>query len=82
MSQTMLSVRVDLDDKKAFESFCDNMGINVSTAINMYIKAVLRENRIPFEIGNNNAKNEKRNTSKKSDESILSLLDELKASLK
>ena len=82
MSQTMLSVRVDLDDKKAFESFCDNMGINVSTAINMYIKAVLRENRIPFEIGNNNTKNEKRNTSKKSDESILSLLDELKASLK
>ena len=82
MSQTMLSVRVDLDDKKAFESFCDNMGINVSTAINMYIKAVLRENRIPFEIGNNNTKKKKRNTSKKSDESILSLLDELKASLK
>lgn len=30
--------------------FCSNVGLNTSTAINLFVKAVLRENRIPFEI--------------------------------
>ena len=50
MNQSMLSVRVSLDDKKDFEDFCSKAGINISTAINMFIKAVLRERKIPFEI--------------------------------
>lgn len=75
MEQTMLSVRVDLEDKKKFEAFCESMGINISTAINMYIKAVLRENRIPFEIGNNPVE---KVSSKKSSDSILDLIDELR----
>lgn len=50
MEQATLSVRVDGADKKGFELFCSNTGMNVSTAINMFIKAVLREQRIPFEI--------------------------------
>ncbi|MDE7046596.1 MAG: type II toxin-antitoxin system RelB/DinJ family antitoxin, partial [Lachnospiraceae bacterium] len=29
---------------------CSNVGLNTSTAINLFVKAVLRENRIPFEI--------------------------------
>ena len=32
--------------------FCDDVGMNTSTAISLFIKAVLRENRIPFEISN------------------------------
>lgn len=50
MNQSMLSVRVDSSDKKEFELFCNNTGMNVSTAINMFIKAVLREQKLPFEI--------------------------------
>ena len=50
MNQSMLSVRVDSTDKQDFEEFCKEAGINISTAINMFIKAVLREQRIPFEI--------------------------------
>ena len=50
MNQSTLSVRVDSEDKKYFEIFCNNTGMNVSTAINMFIKTVLREQRIPFEI--------------------------------
>ena len=50
MSQANLSVRVDEKDKKNFELFCNKTGMNVSVAINMFIKSVLREQRIPFEI--------------------------------
>ena len=50
MNQSMLSIRVDSNDKKNFETFCNNTGMNVSTAINMFIKTVVREQRIPFEI--------------------------------
>lgn len=50
MNQSILSVRVDSNDKKGFETFCSSTGMNVSTAINMFIKAVLREQKIPFEI--------------------------------
>ncbi len=50
MAQTTITARVDSSDKSKFDSFCSNVGINTSTAINMFVKAVLRENRIPFEI--------------------------------
>ena len=50
MAQTTITARVDSSDKIQFDSFCSNVGINISTAINMFVKAVLRENRIPFEI--------------------------------
>lgn len=50
MSLSTITARVDEHDKKAFDSFCSGVGLNASTAINIFIKAVLRENRIPFEI--------------------------------
>lgn len=50
MGQTNLSVRVDEQDKKNFEDFCNQTGMNVSVAVNMFIKAVLRERKLPFEI--------------------------------
>ena len=50
METLTLNVRVDVNDKKNFEQFCNSVGINVSTAINMFIKTVLREQKIPFEI--------------------------------
>lgn len=50
MAQTTITARVDSSDKARFDTFCANVGINTSTAINMFVKAVLRENRIPFEI--------------------------------
>lgn len=50
MAQTTITARVDSSDKSKFDKFCSNVGINTSTAINMFVKAVLRENRIPFEL--------------------------------
>lgn len=50
MSQTNLSVRIDSEDKKRFEEFCNQTGLNVSVAINMFVKSVLRESKLPFEV--------------------------------
>ncbi len=53
MSQSTTSARLDSADKAAFDLFCENVGMSASTAINLFVKAVLRENRIPFEIAQN-----------------------------
>ncbi len=50
MAQATITARVDEKDKARFDAFCSNVGLNTSTAINLFVKAVLRENRIPFEI--------------------------------
>lgn len=50
MAQSTITARVDEKDKASFDAFCSNVGLNTSTAINLFVKAVLRENRIPFEI--------------------------------
>ena len=50
MALSTITARVDEHDKAAFDNFCANVGLNTSTAINLFVKAVLREKRIPFEI--------------------------------
>ncbi len=50
MALATITARVDKKDKILFDSFCANVGLNTSAAINLFVKAVLRENRIPFEI--------------------------------
>lgn len=50
MAQTTINVRMDEELKKQFENFCNETGLNISTAINIYIKTVVRENQIPFKI--------------------------------
>ncbi len=49
-TQTNMSIRVSKTDKKDFENFCSDVGINVSVAVNMFIKKVLIDRKIPFEI--------------------------------
>lgn len=50
MAQTNVNIRMDETTKEAFDSFCDEIGISVSAAFNMFAKAVVREQRIPFEL--------------------------------
>ncbi len=50
MAQATLNIKIDSDDKKSFEYFCEQTGMNVSVAINMFIKNVLREQKLPFEV--------------------------------
>lgn len=50
MALSTLTARVDEHDKIDFDSFCSSVGLTSSAAINIYVKTVLREKRIPFEI--------------------------------
>jgi len=50
MGQTTVNVRVDEDVKKRVEAFCGSVGMNISTAVNLFFKAVLIQGKIPFEI--------------------------------
>ena len=45
-----ITARIDSKDKAMFDSFCESIGITPSAAINMFIKATLREGEIPFKI--------------------------------
>ena len=50
MPDTTVTIRVDEDIKRRFEDFCVDVGLNMSVAVNMFIRASLRERKIPFQI--------------------------------
>ena len=50
MSQATISIRVDQTLKKSFDSLCEAFGLSATSAFNIFMKAVVRERRIPFEI--------------------------------
>ena len=50
MAQTNINIRMDEKTKKAFDAFCSEIGLSVSSVFNMFAKTVVREQRIPFEI--------------------------------
>ncbi len=50
MASTNLNVRVDEDVKKNVEVVLDELGLNMSTAVNMFLRAVIREDGIPFKV--------------------------------
>lgn len=50
MAQTNISIRMDEDLKKQFDAFCSDVGMNMTTAICIFAKTVVRERKIPFEI--------------------------------
>lgn len=45
-----INVRVDEDVKIKAERVCQEIGISMSSAINIYLKKIARENKIPFEL--------------------------------
>jgi addiction module RelB/DinJ family antitoxin len=52
MAQATMNVRIDENIKRNFDEFCSEVGMNASVAVNMFVRAVLRSRRIPFEITN------------------------------
>ena len=50
MSQAAISFRGDETLKRSFDSVCDQLGLSNSTAYTLFMKAVVRERRIPFEV--------------------------------
>ena len=45
-----INLRIDDDVKRNAEQVCADIGLSLSTAINIYLKKLGREKRIPFEV--------------------------------
>ncbi len=50
MATVNMSIRMDKDLKKQAEAMLSDMGLNMTTAMNMFLRQVVRQGRIPFEI--------------------------------
>ncbi|MDY6323562.1 MAG: type II toxin-antitoxin system RelB/DinJ family antitoxin [Catonella sp.] len=45
-----VNFRVDQDLKWEAEKICSEMGLTLSTAITVYLRAIVKQKKIPFEI--------------------------------
>ncbi|MBR4666103.1 MAG: type II toxin-antitoxin system RelB/DinJ family antitoxin [Lentisphaeria bacterium] len=50
MATTTVSFRTDAELRKDAEKFFETVGMTMSTAINLYLRKIVMEQRIPFEI--------------------------------
>lgn len=53
MSTVNLTIRTDEQVKKDFDKFCDELGLNMTTTINLFMKTAIKEQRIHFELSLN-----------------------------
>lgn len=51
---TNISIRMDSKLKKQADDLFGELGMNITTAFNIFVRQTLREGRIPFEISINN----------------------------
>ena len=49
-NSTNLNIRIDKNIKETSEKVFEDLGLNMTTAINMFLRQVIRVNGIPFEI--------------------------------
>jgi DNA-damage-inducible protein J len=45
-----ITMRADPAVKAGFEQICSEIGLSVNAALNIFVKKVVREHRIPFEL--------------------------------
>lgn len=50
MASTSITVRMDENLKKQTETLLNDMGLNMTTAFTIFARAIVRQNKIPFEI--------------------------------
>ncbi len=50
MAQTSITMRIDENLKKQAEELFAEFGMNMTTALTVFIKAAVRQGKIPFEI--------------------------------
>ena len=50
MSQTLLTVRMDADIKNSFNAVCTDLGLTMTTAVNLLARKMALEKRLPFEV--------------------------------
>lgn len=47
---TTINIRIDESTKKKFVKICEDIGLDVSSVVKLFIMQVIYEQRIPFEI--------------------------------
>lgn len=50
MSTTNLNIRTDKAVKDQAEAIFNELGLNMTTAVNMFLRTAIRENGIPFDL--------------------------------
>lgn len=50
MESTNLNIRTDKEIKLAAEKIFEELGLNMTTAINIFLRRTIRENGIPFDL--------------------------------
>ncbi len=50
MAQALVNIRMDEELKRNMEQTCQELGMNMTTAITIFAKKMTREKRIPFEV--------------------------------
>ncbi len=50
MAQASVNIRMDKDLKRQFDRVCNELGMNMSTAVTIFAKKMVRENGIPFSV--------------------------------
>ena len=50
MAQSAVTVRIDSEMKSKFDELCNQFGMSVNTAFNIFVNAVVRSRSIPFTI--------------------------------
>ena len=50
MPQVAMTVRMDSDLKKSFDSLCSQFGLSANAAMNVFARAVVQRGKIPFEV--------------------------------
>lgn len=53
MPQTNVNIRMDENLKKQFDHLCNELGLTMTTAINIFAKAMVRQQGIPFDVSLN-----------------------------
>ena len=53
MSQTNINIRMDENLKQQFDNLCNELGLNMTTAFTIFAKAMVRQQKIPFEVSLN-----------------------------
>ena len=89
MESTNLNIRTDKNVKAAAEKIFEELGLNMTTAVNIFLRQTIRENGIPFDLKLNvpnettaAAIEEGRKLAYDKDAKGYTNMDELKAALK
>lgn len=50
MTAVPITLRADPNVKAVFEQICEEIGLSVNAALNIFVKRVVRDRRIPFDV--------------------------------